>query len=561
MSYQVRKRKHNLLFAAAGLLLAIVCYAGTRPAAGILWLDFDMKNIPEPKARPNSYYDYFWKGQVVEEAKRKVDVPHWVRRASGHPKQAANVNALDEVPDSSWYTNRHYLHPMTIEELVRGPDRGDPPDFKQATVIKAKTVGVSPGFWLKDAKGHDYVIKLDDSHWPGNESSAEIIATKIFYASGYNVPENYLAYIDASELQIKKDLKIEDETGTKRPFTHEDLDKILRHAARMPDGRYRAVASKVLPGKPKGPFSHVGLREDDPNDLIPHEHRRELRGLRVVASWIGNWDMKEGQSLDTYVEENGRKFLRHYILDFNSALGADTDPTEYYHGHEYGFDLHSLAKEIVTLGIYTPPDEKQPPLISPEVGLFSSRDFKPAGWKQTFPSVMFDNLTDQDAFWATRIVLSFSEQEIRAIVASGHYIDPADTDYIVKTLLERQEILAAYWLRKVDGLSQFSVQPDKDGLALEFHDLMLDHKLAPAGSTQYTYEIKGPHYRSGKKNTREQRIAIDRATLGAALENGTAGGPIAVTIWTNREKSVSPPVTVEFTWDGSRGILSALKRT
>ena len=37
-----------------------------------------------------------------------------------------------------------------------------------------------------------------------------------------------------------------------------------------------------------------------------------LRGLRVIASWINDWDLKEQQTLDMYVEEGGRKFLRRW---------------------------------------------------------------------------------------------------------------------------------------------------------------------------------------------------------------------------------------------------------
>jgi hypothetical protein len=539
---------------ATAVLAAVVCYGGVRPAAGILWLDFDMKNIPEPKERPNGYYDYFFKGQFVEHAKQTLDIPRWIRRAAGRPKQAANVNALDEVPDSSWYTNRHHLHPMTLEQLVRGPNRGNAPDFTVATIIKAKTIGVTPGFRLKDKKGENYLIKFDNPKYPGNESSAEVAATKILYAAGYNVPENYIAYIDPHDIQIGKDVEFEDEAGKKRAFTRDDLESILQQAARMPDGRYRAVASKILPGKPKGPFSHVGLREDDPNDLIPHEHRRELRALHAIASWIDLWDLKEGQSLDTYVEENGRKFLRHYLLDFDSSLGADTEPTENYHGREYGLDLSIIAKELFTLGAYTSADEKDIPLISPEAGMFTARDFDPGAWKQTFPSVMFDNMTDQDAFWATRIILSFTEPEIRSMVETGQYLDPKDAGYIVRTLLERQQILARYWLSKVDALSAFSIQPKKDGAALAFRDLMLDYKLADANSTEYTYQIKGLHYKSAKKTTRDHRILLDRAELGTAMEHGKGGASIEIAIWTNRQNSISPPVTIALDWNSSLGI-------
>ena len=37
--------------------------------------------------------------------------------------RAMNVNTLDEVPDSSWFTNRIGRRDMSIAEIVRGPDR------------------------------------------------------------------------------------------------------------------------------------------------------------------------------------------------------------------------------------------------------------------------------------------------------------------------------------------------------------------------------------------------------------------------------------------------------
>ena len=549
-SFTVRISTPSLMWVAA-VLAGVLAYGGL-PSIRILWLDFDMKNIPEPKERANGFYDHFFKDEIVEHAKENLDVARWARRVAGRPKPAANANALDEVPDSSWYTNRHYLHRMTIEELVRGPNRGAPPDFTGATITKAKANGVTPGFSLRDTTGQTYLIKFDSAQTPGNRSAGEVISTKILYAAGYNVPENYIAYIDASQLHISEDAGTRDETGRKHAFTPDDLNKMLERIARMPDGRYRAMASKIIPGKPKGPFSHVGFRKDDPNDLIPHEHRRELRALRVISSWINNWDLKEGQSVDMYVEENGRHFLRHYLLDFNSALGGDTYPFQHYHGHEYGFDPVSIFKEIVSLGAYQSADEKPGMVISPAVGMFTARDFDPAGWRPTYPSVMFDNLTDQDAFWATRIILSFKTSEIRCMVETGEYADPKDTDYIVETLLERRNILAKYWLSKVDALSEFSIEPAQNGVVLAFRDLMVDCKLADADS-KYIYEIKGPHYSSAKKTTPESRIFLDRPELAAAIEHTGDSVPIQITIWTDRPARTSPPVTIEFVWNPTRG--------
>src|SRR6266481_3392060 len=282
-------RARSSLLLIATTLAALVSYAQVRPAAKLLWLDFDMKNIPEPKERPSSVYDYFFKNQVVEQTKQNLDLPH-------------------------------HLHRMTIDDLMRGPNQRGNPDFAGAVITKAKTKGVTPGLQLKDSKGDSYIIKFDNKKYPELQSGAEMISTKILYAAGYNVPENHLAYLDAKLLRIGEDVKIKDENGKIRSLTREDLDETLTRVARMPDGRIRVLASKLIPGKPKGPFPQIGLRRDDPNDWIPHEHRRELRGLRVIASWINHWDMKEDNGLDTYVEENGRKFLRHYLIDFGSTL-------------------------------------------------------------------------------------------------------------------------------------------------------------------------------------------------------------------------------------------------
>ena len=54
------------------------------------------------------------------------------------PSRALNLNTLDEVPDSSWFTNRIGHRAMSIDEIVRGPDRVDLGDVDEWIVTSRK---------------------------------------------------------------------------------------------------------------------------------------------------------------------------------------------------------------------------------------------------------------------------------------------------------------------------------------------------------------------------------------------------------------------------------------
>ena len=41
--------------------------------------------------------------------------------------RARNINSIDEVPDSSWFTNRVVARSLTPEEIAKGPLTGDGP--------------------------------------------------------------------------------------------------------------------------------------------------------------------------------------------------------------------------------------------------------------------------------------------------------------------------------------------------------------------------------------------------------------------------------------------------
>src|SRR4029079_15988407 len=135
--------------------------------------------------------------------------------------------------------------------------------------------------------------------------------------------------------------------GKKRPFRRSDLDDVFRRAQIGSDGIYRAVAGKALPGKVLGGFKYVGTRPDDPNDIIPHEHRRELRALKVFGAWTNLTDLKADNTLDTLIPGEGKSVVRHYLQDVGSTFGAGgVGPHDYSEGFEYLYEGAPLLKRL-----------------------------------------------------------------------------------------------------------------------------------------------------------------------------------------------------------------------
>jgi hypothetical protein len=405
--------------------------------------------------------------------------------AERHPKKGApipaqGVNTLGEVTDTAWYVGRHYFQPMSLEELVRGPGDTTPPAEGQWTVVSAKNEGVTPGFVIKDAKGELYVMKFDPKSNPEIASAADVISSKIFYALGYHVPENYIVRFDHSRLVLGAETQFVDQTGYRRKMREQDLADILVKVPRDEAKTYRAVASRYLVGKPVGPRRFHGTRKDDPNDGILHEHRRDLRGLRVFCAWLDHDDSRSLNSLDAIVNESGIPFIKHYLVDFGSTLGsASNGPNSPRSGFEELFSWKASAREFFTLGLYVPHWARVHYPDLPSVGRFEYKAFDPVSWTPEYHNPAFSNTLPDDAFWAARQVMAFTDEQIGAIVKAGEFRDPRATEWVTKCLIERRNKIGTAFLSKVLPLDRFMVQ---DG-ALRFVDLSVSRELPRASPT------------------------------------------------------------------------------
>ena len=172
----------------------------------------------------------------------------------------------------------------------------------------------------------------------------------------------------------------------------------------MPNGRYRVLASRFADGKPLGNFRYYGTRPDDPNDIVPHEHRRELRGARVFGAWLNHDDSRGVNSLDLLETDGGRRYVKHYMFDFGSIMGSGTVFAQRHRaGNEYIFEWKPGWLTLATLGLYTRPwMHIDYPEVPPSVGRFEATRSIPRRGGPSIPNPAFDNMRPDDAFWAAR---------------------------------------------------------------------------------------------------------------------------------------------------------------
>src|SRR5215831_2732722 len=402
-----------------------------------------------------------------------LESAHWTPPP---PTPAGEVNTLGEVPNSAWFTNRHAYRRLTRDELQRGPgSRREPvPPF---TVIGGKVEGISPGFRMRDSVGRMYFVKSDPIADPELATAADVIVSKFLWAIGYNTPENYIIYPHLEDFRLADDAKTKAPNGGDRKMTRSDFEAIIAKIPQSEGGVFRLMASLAVAGKPIGPFRYHGTRSDDPNDIVPHENRRDLRGLSVIAAWLNHTDAKANNSLDTVVEDESLRYVRHYLIDFGSALGSDSDrPKDARFGHRFMLPTPSEALgRILALGFYSPKWERVHFQNIPAVGHLEADVFEPERWKSDYPNPAFLSRLPDDEYWGAKQVMAFSNDDIRTIVESGRFSDPRAVDYLTTTLAARRDKIGRTFFSKLLPLDNFRVE----NAELRFDDLAAKYRFRP----------------------------------------------------------------------------------
>lgn len=383
-------------------------------------------------------------------------------------KEAMDVNSMDEVPDSAWFQNRIGAHAMTAKEVASGactdaqwlhPDGAKPESW---LIDGGKSEGSSPGFRVTVPGQGKYMFKGDDDDEREVPTAASVIGTAVYHAAGFHTACEQVLYVDPAVFRLKPGLTYaHSRLDEPKPLDAAALRELL---SRLPKrGKLvRMGASAWIPGRVLGPYRYDGTRDDDPNDVIPHQERRELRGSRLLAAWIDRVDARDANTLDTWIADDAKRpesspgHVVHYTLDTSDALGPEYGQPVVNRrlGFAYVWDWGEMATDFVTLGVLRRPWDEM--TIEPEFKAFRTFDvksFAPEQWKMQYANPAFDRMTERDAAWMARILSRFTPEMIAALTDAGRLTRPHERARLAFVLEGRLARILDRWLTRLSPLA------------------------------------------------------------------------------------------------------------
>ena len=499
---------------------------------------------------------------------RGLSPARWAEGA-GLRQEALDVNAFDEVPDSTWWENRIGRHAVTPAEIERGPGSPTGPASGPLTVVSGKLEGATPGVVVRDTAGVIWYLKFDPPAFRELSTGAELVGQRILYYAGYPVPEMQVFELALDRLVLDPRAQHRGRYGGLEQLDRRQLDALLTNLNPSRSRRIRALASRALVGDPIGPFSYTGVRVDDPNDRISHERRRTLRGFWLFSAWLNNTDVRRENTLDTFVTVDSRRglgYVRHFLIDFGDSLGAAGERGKYLgEGYEQHVDWAAMGGRLITLGLRYPYWLWVRRSPYPAVGLFESKVFDPDRWEPDSINPAFIQATRRDRFWAASLLARFDRQRVEAAVRAAHYSDPRAAALIVQILMERRAKVLAYATLRMAPL----VDPEVRGTVVSMRDLEEVAGLPPPREgRRYRWSVRWN--RSGRPDCELERGegGAARLDLGPAIRrvrlrdaDGFASDPfLTVSFWRPRHGRAGARVEVHIRIHGDRLVLAGLER-
>jgi hypothetical protein len=153
---------------------------------------------------------------------------------------------------------------------------------------------------------------------------------------------------------------------------------------------------------------------------LDHADRRELRGVCLLAAWLGWYDSRFENTRLKQVDLNGQKELRHYFSDLGGTLGR---------GKGFFSGMGELPDEFAWTFTRSRFSQKQPR----EPSKFTITGFKPI---EDTPA--FKEMTVADARWMARLIGQLTSRQLtEALEVSG--FEPDEVALYTRKLIHRRD--------------------------------------------------------------------------------------------------------------------------
>jgi len=409
--------------------------------------------LPPARAADSGRAGELVRHSIVGPLRSLFNSPGVARRLAGRRAEAYNVTSADDVAEDGWFVSR-------VSDRTTSHDSEAHPDSAAAwTVVRWHCASTLPVLTIRDATGREYWLTFDAPEFPELATTAEIVTAQLYRAAGYHVPTVALLRFDP---------------GRQLASPSDSLRRALGGLPRDGAGRIRA-AMHHLPGRALGAFSFSGHRADDPADSIPHEQRRELRGLYVVAAWLNHTGLFRGTTLDVGIE-GGTPAVRHYLLGLESTLDAAAGgrPKRARAGTEATWDSGKIVARLLTLGFFAVPWERA-----------NAAPFDPGRWTPSFPNTAFAHRSTRDGYWGAKRVGGISNEQVAAAVWATQPTDSTRARALIEMLQTRRLATLRHWYSRVTPLDEPAIDGAAEARTLQFRDLMVREGLATAGPRTY----------------------------------------------------------------------------
>ena len=380
---------------------------------------------------------------------------------------ALDVNSLDEVPRSSWFRGVDDANRPLLGYVRDGPPK---PPF----VLHDEEATQPDSFRIRDARGLTYELLHDLEDRDGMRTAAAAITSRLVHALGYRTPEVYV---------------------------------IVDHEGR------RAAATRWPNGRDLGPTPINRLREDDPNDHLPHVDRRSLRVMKLVCAWLGISRLEPRMLRDQYVGEPGQGHVEHVLTGLDGALGVQEWHDAVTFANDPDRESGGFAFRLFSLGLSPKPPAIVPPTPWESVGLLHE-NVQPGRYRLSPPFEPTDRLTPGDAHWIGKRIAAVPLTAIADALAAGK-LQPAPTNWLFQVLHLRRAAVAAWAYDRVTPLELVMLRSETGGRA----NLVLADLALVAGFTseeRRSYDVSFHDHR-GERIAQPRRLRANRSLVAVIL--------------------------------------------